>query len=249
MTLATRTAVLIGVTATMLSLAGSARADDGGEGRHRFGQPGFVLTVDRLLPLLSYQSVKTNDEGVTTTDSRLSIAIVNNGPYGIFSTFYNLPRIGADWIPVRNLTIGGAGWFYTDLSATETTSNSTTTTQQPKVTYWGVAPRVGYIIPLGDKIYLWPRLGVEYHNVSTSDVGNGSGSITQFAFLAEAMVVISPWDHFGFQVGPTADIPISGTQTSTSAPTGMGGTTTTTTTTESSAMLQIGISAGVLGHF
>jgi hypothetical protein len=63
------------------------------------------------------------------------------------------------------------------------------------------------------------------------------------------MFVISPWDNFGFQVGPTADIPISGTQTVTSAATGMGGTTTTTSTTESSAMLQVGVSAGVLGHF
>jgi hypothetical protein len=141
-----------------------------------------------------------------------------------------------------------------DLSANQTISpagGSSTTSDQPKVTYWGVAPRVGYVIPFGDKLYFWPRAGVEYYDVSTSNVGNGSGSIQEFAIDVEAMLVVSPWTHFGFTVGPTVDIPISGEQTTTAAiPTGTTMATTTTTTSRlDSTMFQVGLSAGMLGHF
>jgi opacity protein-like surface antigen len=245
--------IVIGVAATTLPLSSTARAEEG-QGTHRFGSPGFIVSGDRLLPLLSYQSIKTTqDDGSTDTQSRLSMALMNNGPYGVFSSFYNLPRLAFDWLPIQNLTLGGAAWLYVDLQATDNTkpagAGSSTNTDQPKVTYWGVAPRVGYIIPMGDKFSFWPRAGIEYHNVSTSSVaGSGSGSITQFAFEAEAMLVISPWNHFGFTVGPTVDVPISGEQTSTTTAT-MNGVTTSTSTRVDSAMFQVGLSGGMLGHF
>jgi hypothetical protein len=242
----------IGVAVASLSLASSARAEEG-QGTHRFGTPGFIVSADRLLPLISYQSVKTSDDGASETQSRLSIALLNNGPYGVsstlFTSFYNLPRLGFDWVPVQNLTLGGALWLYADLSASLSTSPASgpsTSANQPKVTYWGVAPRVGYIFPIGDKLSFWPRAGIEYLNVSSSDVGNGSGSVTQFAVNVEAMLVVSPWNHFGFTVGPTVDIPISGEQTTTSTPNGGG---TSTSTRVSSSMFQVGMSAGMLGHF
>lgn len=238
----------IGLAATVaaLSLTSTARAEEG-QGTHRFGNPGFIVSADRLLPLLSYQSIKTTDNGNSDTQSRFSIALMNNGPYGVFGSFYNLPRLGFDWVPIQNLTLGGAAWLYTDLQSTDSKSaggGSSKSTDQPKVTYWGVAPRVGYIIPMGDKLSFWPRAGVEYHNVTSSDIGQGSGSITQFAIEAEALLVISPWNHFGFTVGPTVDIPVSGEQTSTTT-TG----TTSVSTRVDSAMFQVGLSAGMLGHF
>ncbi|MGA7121010.1 MAG: hypothetical protein WBY94_12980 [Polyangiaceae bacterium] len=236
------------VSALVATLTGSAHAEEG-QGIHRFGSPGFIVSADRLLPLLSYQSIKTTQsDGSSDTQSTFSIALMNNGPFGVFSSFYNLPRLGLDWLPIRNLTLGGAAWFYADLQASESQtpahSNVSTSVDRPRVTYWGLAPRVGYIIGLGDKTSVWPRLGVEYHNVSTSDVGSGSGSITQFALEAEAMFVVSPWDHFGFQVGPTADIPLSGSQTVSATVAG-----TTTSAKVDSSMLQLGVSAGMLGHF
>jgi hypothetical protein len=242
---------LLGAAVSTISLASSARADDG-PGFHRLGDPGFIISADRLLPLLSYQSNKvTQSDGSSDTKSSLSIALMNSGPYGVFSSFYNLPRLAFDWVPVRGLTLGGAAWLYTDLQSTDTVSpaggGSSKSSDQPKVTYWGIAPRIGYIFPMGDKLSFWPRAGVEYHDVSSSNVGAGSGSITQFAFDAEAMLVISPWHHFGFTVGPTVDVPITGEQTTTSAPTN-GGATSTSTRVDS-AMFQFGLSAGMLGYF
>jgi hypothetical protein len=111
---------------------------------------------------------------------------------------------------VRDLTLGGAVWACTQLTATDSqtpANGSSKSTDQPKVTYWGVAPRIGYVAPL-------------------------------------AMLVISPWNHFG----PTLDVAISGKSTSASA-TGTGTTGTATPTSIDSAMFQIGVSAGMLGHF
>jgi len=242
----------IGVAVAAVALADSAHAEEG-QGVHRFGNPGFIVSADRLLPLISYQSIKTSPEdgGGSDTQSRLSIALMNNAPFSAFSSFYNLPRLGFDWIPVQNLTLGGAAWLYTDLSANDNTTTPagvSTSVGQAKVTYWGIAPRIGYIFPMNDKLSFWPRAGIEYHNVSSSDVGNGSGSITQFALEAEALLVISPWNHFGFTVGPTADIPITGKQTLTTT-VNAAGTTTVMSTPINSAMLQVGLSAGMLGHF
>jgi hypothetical protein len=228
----------------ILALAGSARAAEG-KGSSRFGARGFVISADRLIPLTSYESVKTTQsDGSSETKSDLSLGLFSNAPYTAFGTFYNLPRIAFDWIPVRNLTLGGAVWLYTQLTATNGSGND-----QPKVTYWGLAPRVGYVVPLGDVLSLWPRAGVEYHNVSASRVnGEVSPSVTQFALEAELMLVISPWDHFGFTLGPTIDIPIDGKSTSSSA-TGTGTTGMATATSFDSAMFQIGASMGMLGHF
>ncbi len=230
--------VVIGTAVTALAIGSPARAEEG-QGEHRFGSPGFIVSADRLLPLVSYQSTETTQNGSSDTQSRLSIALMNNAPFEAYSTFYNLPRLAFDWLPVQNLTLGGAAWLYADLLATN--SSGGTSTDQAKLTYWGVAPRVGYIIPLGDKVSFWPRAGIEYNSVSSSD---GSLSVTQFAVDLEAMLVISPWNHFGFTVGPTADIPISGKQTLTAVAGGGGGTTSV-----DSSMLQVGLSAGMLGHF
>ena len=246
----TRTTMALGAALSALMFAGSAHAEEG-QGTHRFGNRGFIISADRLLPLLSYQSITTTPPGgPSETESRTSIALMNNGPFGVFNSFYNLPRLGFDWLPIDNLTLGGAAWLYTDLQASDnvTTNGVSKSTDTPKATYWGVAPRVGYIIRMGDMLSLWPRAGIEYHNVSYSDVGSGSSSVTQFALEAEAMLVISPWNHFGFTVGPTIDVPISGEQTS-QVTNATGTSTTTTTVRDDSKMWQIGLSAGMLGHF
>jgi hypothetical protein len=249
--------VIIAGLATVFTLtaAESARADEPeGEGKHRFGSPGFIISAERLLPLLSYESNKvTAPDGSTDTHSQTSIALMNNGPLGgPFGTLYNLPRLGFDWLPIENLTVGGATWFYTQLSATDTftpANGASKSTDLPKVTYWGIAPRVGYIFPINHMLSAWPRIGVEYQNVTYGSVnGSPSQSQSQFSLVADAMLVISPWNHFGFMVGPVVDVPITGKRDVQTTTGGAGGTTTQTTSVDS-ALFQVGLSAGMLGHF
>jgi opacity protein-like surface antigen len=244
---------MVSAVVAVLVLAGSARAaEPEGQGSSRFGSRGVIVSADRLIPLTSYESFKvTQSDGSSETKSNLSLGLLSNAPYTAFGTFYNLPRLALDWIPIRNLTLGGALWAYTQLTSTDSRSpanGSSTSSDQPKVTYWGVAPRVGYVVPLSEVLSLWPRAGVEYHNVSASSVnGKASPSANQFSLEAEVMLVVSPWNHFGFTVGPTIDVPVSG---STTSPAGMGtGTGGATTASVDTAMFQVGASAGMLGHF
>jgi hypothetical protein len=246
-----RTIVVSAAAVGVLTLAGLAHAEEG-EGSSRFGSRGVIISADRLIPLTSYESVKTTQsDGSSETKSDLSLGLLSNAPFTAYGTFYNLPRLALDWVPVPNLTLGGALWAYTQLTATDSLSPAngpSKSSDQAKVTYWGVAPRIGYIVPLGHVLSLWPRAGVEYHNVSwSSPNGAPAPSVTQFSIEAEAMLVISPWNHFGFTVGPTVDVPVTG---KTSSPTGPGtGTMGTAITSVDSAMFQIGASAGMLGHF
>ena len=47
-------ATIVGV----LAVAGSARAEEG-QGAARFGSRGFIVSAERLIPLTSYEAVKT----------------------------------------------------------------------------------------------------------------------------------------------------------------------------------------------
>jgi hypothetical protein len=241
-----------------MTAATPALADDEPEPAHRagFGSHGVIVSAERLIPLVTYGSYKNTDpDGSSTTESRVGVAFLTNGPLGGLTTTYNIPRLAFDFVVVPNLTIGGAAWVYSDLSAKHDSSPAHGPSQsedQAKFTYWGFAPRIGYVAALSDTVALWPRAGIEYHSLGTGDVTRTSGGQTttdygsttwQLAADLEAMLVITPWNHFGFAIGPTADIPISG-KTSSNAP-----STGTTPQSIDVAMLQIGLTGGVLGYF
>jgi len=247
-----RSIVVTGAVCVMSLWVGSARADDGDDSP-RFGARKIIISADRLIPLVSYEGVKsTQSNGSSDTKTDLSLGLLSNAPYGAFGTFFNLPRLAFDWVPVPNLTLGGAIFGYTQLLAKDKVAPNgavSTTTDQPRVNYWGFAPRIGYIVPLGHLVSFWPRVGMAYYNVSSSSVsGAVSPSVTQLAFEAEALFVISPWRHFGFTVGPTLDVPVTGKSTSASE-TATGTTGVATATSYDSSMFQVGVSAGMLGHF
>ena len=241
--------VAAGFAVASLAATPTARAAD-----EDFGEHGVMIAADRLLPILDYDSAKTdNSAGGSTTDSRVSFAFGSNGATSL-ETFYNLPRLGFDVVVIPHLTLGGSAWIYTDLSANTTDTPQTgpsTTTDQAKITYWGFSPRVGYVIPLASHVlYLWPRAGISYNNLGTSsvtvdNVTTPGGTLWQVAATVEAMFVITPWTrHFGFTVGPTVDIPLAGKESSTSTTNGV-----TTTTSVNETMWQVGLQAGLVGHF
>lgn len=243
-------AAAAGFAAATLAVAPSARAAD-----EDFGEHGVMIAADRLLPILSYQSDKTdNAGGGSTTDSRVSFAFGSNGGASTLESFYDLPRVGFDVVVIPHLTLGGSAWIYTDLSANTTTTPATgpsTTISDAKITYWGFSPRVGYVIPLASHVlYFWPRAGISYNNLGTSsvtvdNVTTPGGTLWQVAATVEAMFVITPWTrHFGFTVGPTVDIPIAGKESSTTTNNGV-----TTTTSLNETMWQVGLQAGLVGHF
>jgi hypothetical protein len=238
----------LGAGTLAFTVAGSAAAATP-SGALRDGN--VIISADRLAPIYDYWSTTTDDRGFKRTSSRTSIALVTSSPLAAFATVYNVPRFGLDGVIGPGVTIGGAAWLYTDLSATNGTTpangGSSTSSDQPKYTSWGIAPRVGYIPFLGDAVSFWARAGFEYNSVSSSTVtsnGTGGNSVTQLALDVDALLVITPCNHFGITIGPAAAIPLTGSSTGNLTINGL-----TTMASYDTAMWWVGLNAGLLGYF
>jgi opacity protein-like surface antigen len=245
-----RTAVVVGLALGMLTAAGSASAADEPAGLASQGQ--FIFSADRLFSVLSYQDEKAGPDTATVSSSRTQIGLFSglNG-----ANFFTVPRLGFDYTITPNITLGGSLFVYTELGASTTTSNGTQSVSNPdpKVTYWGLAPRAGYILPITDSFSFWGRLGFSFIEgtastpSSTMTVGNqtvtvqsSSASKSIWAVDVEPMFVYSPVNHFGFVFGPTVDIPLTGSNSQTSN--GM-------TVSNNQAYFYLGVQGGLLGYF
>jgi len=67
----------------------------------------------------------------------------------------------------------------------------------------GLAPRIGYNIPIGPTASIWPRAGIAYTHTSESPTGGGTSipsyKVTLFAFVP---VIFQPAPHFFIGGGP-----------------------------------------------
>jgi len=248
-------AVVFG-SAAMASMAVAMGADAAGPAADFASAGTAIVSVDQLMPIVDYESTtETGAGGSKTTDSATSIALVTagggNGASAI--SFKVLPRIAFDYVVGPGVTLGGSAWVFTNLSANQSTTpgggGSSTSTDEPKGTYWGVAPRVGYVFPLGDVVAVWPRVGIEYGDIEIGSVTNNGvttsgGSVNQLALDLDGLLVVTPVRHFGFTIGPTAGVPLTGKINSTTTI----GTVSNTTSTDVS-MWYVALTLGVLGYF
>ncbi len=263
-----RAIVVTSAAALVVLSAGSSSAQTTAATGTSFGEQGeFILGIDRLVPLLAFQSESTSEtaNGTTSTisDSRSSIDFLQN-PFGVYSgngspNFYNVPRLGLDYVVIPNLTIGGnviVGFSVGGTHEQQTTTGSTTTTKdtsEPSFTLLGISPRVGYIFALSDLFAFWPRAGFSFYSLKTTTpvtdkMGNttetDSTTFTQFALDVEGMFVWTPLPHFGVTGGPILDIPVTGSANSAATIQSM-----TTTTTASFSSWHIGAGVGVISYF
>jgi hypothetical protein len=250
---------IVAAASTAVLLAATSASAQEAKGLGQQGQ--FIISADRLAPLFTYSNNKTTD---TTTNPNTSTSTTTTA-IGIFPSlndigfngnFYNIPRVGFDYVVIPHLTVGGDIAFATQLgsSTTESQGSGSVSNDGAKATYFSIAPRVGYILPLTDMIAFWPRGGLGFHLIHSSspDRGNAnqtitnSSNLTLWAIDLEPLFVLSPVEHFGFFAGPVIDIPLTGsskTDTTTTPP----GTTVTRTLDYSS--FHFGITAGLLGWF
>jgi len=115
---------------------------------------------------------------------------------------------GADYFVVRGLSIGGQvsyvrTWtktYYVEVLPPTTTIATTATTDA-----FGIGPRVGYDIRIGDAMSIWPRVAVLYADTvaSTTPAGaNGSTKGSTFDVQLFAPVTWHPVPHFFAGLGP-----------------------------------------------
>jgi hypothetical protein len=210
-----RKLVTIAIPSLLISLSPAARAD--APARDLAGSH-VIVSADRMMPLITYESVTVTDptdNSQSASVNALSIALVTNGPQ---NTILTMPRFGLDFVVSSGVTLGLSAWVATTLDESFQIKGQSSSQDLPKSTLWGVASRLGYILPMSDNFAFWPRAGIEYYKQNTSTVqsqtvpleSGGGGQEYQFSLDVEGALVFAPVDHFGFTFTAYCAIPLVG---------------------------------------
>jgi hypothetical protein len=242
-----------------------------------FGQQGqFILGADRLLSFFGYshysadlptggnltKNTASYDSsslsffyGGTPSSTGVGTGVVGGG-LGAYTTnlAFTVPRIGLDYVIVPNVTVGGELVLYFTLGGNTSTEQDysggttmTTSTGNPGVTLFGIAPRGGYILGLNDMFSLWLRGGFSFYTWTAKQTTNGvtnSASENQPAIDLEPQIVFHIIPHVGFTGGVTFDIPFAGGWSGSSQANG-----TTQSTSGGASILYFGVNLGMLAYF
>jgi hypothetical protein len=208
--------VAVALSVSLSAAVAGAQAAPGG-----FGSAGqFTIGAERMFGYVhSNQHTEREVAGVTTeTDVSMSqFALLGlNGNDAISP--YGHPRIGFDYFVIDRLSVGGSLIFKTTSSETEAEGQSA---DGPSNTTFLFAPRAGYAFMFNDTVGIWPRLGFTYYTSSTeleTPAGTFEDSENGLALAIEGLFVIAPMPHFGFTVGPTFDIGLTGSVEETDPP-------------------------------
>ncbi|CAN5920428.1 hypothetical protein BH11MYX4_BH11MYX4_10150 [soil metagenome] len=218
----------------------------------------LIVTADRLMPLFSYssQTVTTNqnNQETKTTDSGSSIALLFGRDPSLAINPHTVPRLAIDYTVIHHLTVGGSVVLAIGLGGSRTTEigNSTQKNDADKATVFGLAPRVGYVLPLGQTFGFWPRAGFAFYSISsksqnTANNGNvttNTDTDTVWSLDLDPQFVWVPLQHFFAHFGPLLNIPLTGSRSSERPQNGG-----TQTTSNDLSVFHFGLSAGLGGWF
>ncbi len=185
--------VLLAAVVVAAGLLGATPA----KAQERFASKGTAaFGADRLFGFnLHHESVDVGNGRSGTVDTT-DFGLVWRPPTDV----YEIPRFSFDYFVIHGLEIGGSIAF-----ATYGGDNNGRRYDSAFL----LAPRVGYCWMFSNVVGFWLRGGVTYHNINN---GGGDGQ-WGFALTAEGMFVISPVNHFAFEIGPTFDITLVGKDT------------------------------------
>jgi hypothetical protein len=258
---------IAGLVAAAAVLAGSSDAVAAGHA-NGFGEKGqIILSADRLVPLFSYTyaSTTTTVDNIDLTHSRSGSGIsllfgrnlAQTGDNSVPINVHTIPRVAFDVTIIPRLTLGASIAFGFGLGGTTKNDvragagKNTVSSDTPTATAIGFAPRVGYILPLGEMFAFWPRAGLGFYSVSSSTDRNPDDRVppekdsdTLVSLDLDPQFALVPFEHFFIHAGPILNIPIAGTRSHTTTE----GARRVTTDIDSS-LFNFGISAGLGGWF
>jgi hypothetical protein len=182
-----------------------------------FGKSGqFAISGDRLFGL-SWESESTNLNGNKITQSFTTFSLFRE-PATLAASgnsimeSYNIPRLSLDYFVISGLSVGGSfGYFSVGTHIKNVSAGHTA--EQDTGSFGGFlfAPRIGYAFMFTDMLGVWPRSGITYvTGKEKNDIGLETSSVNRLAFSLDAPLVISPFPHMGFVVGPALDVGVSG---------------------------------------
>jgi hypothetical protein len=120
----------------------------------------------------------------------------NNGG----STFGFSFAPAADYFVIDNLSLGVELLVGYATASPGSQPGSSTSPPSTNVTSYGIAPRVGYNIPIGESFSFWPKVFFEHAAYSVGGAGTGYGNIQLLGLYAPFLYHPSP--HFYLGVGP-----------------------------------------------
>lgn len=139
-------------------------------------------------------------EGQKAVSSDAGLSISNTSVSGVDgSTTTLLLRPAVDWFFADSISIGG----FVGVEYTSTPGGSSSAIS--------VGPRVGYNLPVSERLSIWPKLGFSLANTTVSidgiddDETNTSVQLNLFAPL-----MFHPVQHFFLGFGPALDVDLSG---------------------------------------
>jgi hypothetical protein len=176
-------------------------------------------------------------------------AITPAATLGALVPTQQLPRLALDYELGSHLTVGASAFLsygsYTGADGDGASAFG-----------FGLAPRVGYSLSLGDRLAFWPRVGVTFAYSSSSPLRASSGAVassatssyTTLALNLEPTLVYQLATNFGLTAGVAVDVPFVGTLTTSTTLTS-GGSTTESTRDSTLTQLYFGLQLGVMGRF
>jgi hypothetical protein len=165
-------------------------------------------------------------------------------PDAIPALAYHIPRVAIDYAFPFHLTLGFGGGAFFGNSTTK--SSDGTKGEGPGLLLFVLEPRVGYMIPLGSHMALWPRVGFSYFGFSQLTTSSATkqttyASVNGMAVDVEPTFVFRPGKYTGITASVLADIGVFGRQNP--PPAG------TTTDTESVLATNFGLTFGAYVGF
>jgi len=171
----------------------------------------FVLSAERLLGLSFTNDKEENFAGTeetkrTTTEFGFSSKPGSRNPYF-------LPQLGLDFFVIDHLSVG-LGLTYWHISGDEKISPPPTdgpaSRQLDDTNLFRITPRVGFGMMFTNIVGLWARGGLSYYNRHSEAENGDENSENGAAVTVEGLLMLSPFNHVAFGVGPAVDFGISG---------------------------------------
>lgn len=143
-------------------------------------------------------------EGQKAVSSDAGLSISNTSVSGIDgSTTSLILRPAVDWFFADSISVGG----FVGVEYTSTPGGSSSVIS--------IGPRIGYNLPLSERLSIWPKAGFSFASTSTDidDIGGVDGdeeTNTAIQLNLFVPVMFHPVQHFFLGFGPALDADLSG---------------------------------------
>jgi hypothetical protein len=197
-----------------LAAPGSASAQERFGDKHQ-----LVIAAENLFGFTTERfgaSPQTGDVSVTAT--HFNLLFTGSRQQGIGLSTPVGPQVGGHFFVIPSLSIGGTiGYESRGASITTPVANGTLTVDQRDESTFVFVPKVGYVLSLNERLGFWFRGGIGFARVGSSGNNPSSMSDTFGLISLDALFVVTPFQHFGFYVGPQGNLSFGGSHSQTAA--------------------------------